>query len=183
MKSSLLASFFLLFFSTALYSDVNQKLFELYQKGMYTEGCNYGYNFFTENRHNEPFVSLLGFSCLKADRIDKLSAVITLLQETPEARSNSAYFALLVMQKKLLMQALYDSKPVVNLKFPTSSHLLSKVFDLYVKNPKSGDRIKEYQDPSDPRLSYKLYPTQSNGRKSIAVDEYYDRILTIHHVY
>jgi hypothetical protein len=174
---------FLLLLSYNLYADVNQKLFELYQKGMYNDACKYGYTLFAQQEHNEPFISLVGFACLKADQIDRLSPVISALVQTPEARANSAYFALIVMQKKLLMRALYDNQPIQNLKFPTSNLLLSKVFDLYVQNPKKNDIIKEYQDPTNPRQSYRLYTTQINGLKSVSIDEYYDKILTVHHVY
>lgn len=170
-------------FAASGWSDPGQKLFELYQQGQYLQGCEYGFERFGEQRSNEPFISLLGFTCLKADKIDKLSPIITLLGDSAEARSNAAYFSLLVMQKKLLMQALYDNKPIANLRFPMSSHTLSKVFDLYVKNPQTAAIVKEYTDPSDGRLSYRLYITQSNGHKTVAVDEYYDKILTVHHVY
>lgn len=173
----------LFLYSCTLSADVNQKLYDLYQKGLYSEACSYGYTYFARNESNEPFISLVGFSCLKADHIDRLSPVMSALSQSPDARANSAYFALIVMQKKLLMQALYDNKPIKNLSFPTSSHLLSKLFVLYVKNPKNNDIIKEYQDPSNSRQSYKLYTTQINGIKSIAIDEYYDKILTVHHVY
>jgi hypothetical protein len=175
--------FIFILLSHYLYADVNQKLFELYQKGLYTEACNYGYSVFARNEQNEPFVSLVGFACLKADQIDRLSPVMSILSQTPDARSNSAYFALIVMQKKLLMRALYDNQPIQNLKFPTSTHVLSKVFALYVQNPKKNDIIKEYQDPMNVRQSYRLYTTQINEQKSIAIDEYYDKILTVHHVY
>jgi hypothetical protein len=174
---------FIFLLTYSLYADVNQKLFELYQKGMYNDACNYGYSLFSQQEHNEPFVSLVGFACLRADQIDRLSPVMSILSQTPDARANGTYFALIVMQKKLLMRALYDNQPVQNLKFPTSNHLISKVFDLYVKNPKKSDIIKEYQDPINPRQDYRLYTTQVNGVKSIAIDEYYDKILTIHHVY
>ncbi|KFN39050.1 MAG: hypothetical protein JU82_08695 [Sulfuricurvum sp. MLSB] len=181
MKSWILIVFFAV--SPLLQADASQKLYDLYQRELYSQGCDYGYQVFTQNKRNEAFVSLLGFSCLKADHIDRLSPVISALHATPDARANSAYFSLLLMQKKLLAQALYDNKPIVNLKFPTSAHLLSKVFELYLKNPKSSDIVKEYTDPLNPRQSYKLYTTDSWGRKSIAIDEYYDKILTIHHVY
>ena len=173
----------LVFVLPSLYADVNQKLFELYQKGMYPQACDYGYSFFSQNKHNEPFISLLGFSCLKADQLDRLSPIISALHQSSDARDNSAYFALLVMQKKLLMLALYDNKPIQNVQFPTSGHLLSKIFDMYIKNPKKSDMIKEYQDLTNPRQSYKLYTTQVDGRNTIAIDEYYDKILTLHHVY
>jgi len=175
--------FLLILFTYSAYADINQKLFALYQKGEYTEGCNFGYTIFEQNKDNEAFVSLVGFTCLKADQIDRLLPVIAILQETPDARSNGAYFSLLVMQKKLLMRALYDNQPIKNLRFPTSGHLLSKIFDMYVNNPQKDAMIKEYSDTQNPRQSFKLYTTSTNGKKSIAVDEYYDKILTIHHVY
>lgn len=177
---------FLIFFwivSTQLGAVNGQKLFELYQKGLYNEACTFGYRFFSPNQSNENYVSLVGFSCLKADQIDKLSPIMSALSQSAEARANSAYFALIVMQKKLLMQALYDNKPIKNLQFPKSGHLLSKVFDLYIKNPQNSSSIKEYQDPTNPRQSFALYTVETNGRKSIAIDEYYDKILTFHHVY
>lgn len=180
MKNS---SLFLFLFASSLYADVSQKLFDLYQKGLYAQGCDYGHKYFSDHKQNETFVSLVGFSCLKADQIDRLVPVISALHETPDARANSAYFTLLLMQKKLLMQSLYDNKPISNLKFPTSGHLLSKVFDLYLKNPKPADIMKDYQDPLNPRQSFRLYTTEANGKKSIAIDEYYDKILTLHHVY
>jgi hypothetical protein len=175
--------FLFLVLTLNLFADARQRLFNLYQQGNYLQACNLGLQGFTYNKNDESYVSLYAFSCLKADIIDRLSAPITTLTQTPEARANASYFAIIVMQKKLLMQAFYDQKPIKNLKFPTSSFLLSKVFDLYVQNPQPSQVIKEYQDLSDNRRTYKLYPTEVNGRKSIAIDEYYDKILTFHHVY
>jgi hypothetical protein len=106
-----------------------------------------------------------------------------LLDQTKEARANASYFSMLVMQKKLLMQSLYDNTPLQSLKFPTSSHLLSRIFILYVKNPQSETTIKEYVESSNPRISYKLYTAELNKHKTVAIDEYYDKILTVHHVY
>jgi hypothetical protein len=180
MKTLLL---FILLVTQQLQANASQKLFDLYQRGLYQQGCDYGYKFLPQYQHNESFISLVGFSCLKADQLEKLSPVVAALDETPESRANAAYFALLIMQKKLLMQALYDHKPLVGLKFPTSGHLLSKVFDLYLRNPKNGEMIKEYSDPINPRQSYRLYTTETNGEKRVAIDEYYDKILTFHHVY
>jgi hypothetical protein len=174
-------AFFILF--STLNADMTEKLFEFYQQGMYNRGCEAGEKYFQAHRTDETYVSLYAFSCLKDDQIDSLALPITLLNKTVEARSNAAYFTLLMMQKKLLIQSLYDNKPLYNLKFPTSSHLLSKIFDFYLKNPKAGEWTKEYQDPANSRQSYKLYTTLKNGRKTIAIDEYYDKILTLHHVY
>lgn len=166
-----------------LMADNKQKLFELYQRGEYVNACNLGFRGLTYFQNDEAYISLYAFSCLKADMIDRLSAPIGALNQTKEARANAAYFAVIQMQKKLLMQALWDNQPIKNLSFPTSEYLLSKIFDLYLKNPQPDQSIKVYTDPLNNRLSYKLYTTVSNGRKSIAVDEYYDKILTMHHVY
>lgn len=165
------------------YAQNGQKIYALYQQGMYREACDLGYRFFAPNQNNESYVSLVGFACLKADQIDRLSPVMSALSETKEARANSAYFSLIVMQKKLLMQALYDNKSLQNLQFPTSSHLISKLFHLYLKNPQLNTSLKEYIDPTNTRQSYKLYTVELNGKKTIAIDEYYDKILTIHHTY
>lgn len=172
-----------LLFTLSSWADTKQKMFNLYQQGNYLQACNLGLQGFSLHKGDEAYISLYAFSCLKADFIDRLSAPITILNQTKEARANSAYFSVIVMQKKLLMQALYDNKPIKNLNFPSSSHLLSKVFDLYLKNPQPTQFIKEYTNPSDIRSSYKLYTTEANGRKSVAIDEYYDKILTFHHVY
>jgi len=177
--------FLLLFmlFTLSSFADARDRLYTLYQQGSYLQACNLGLKGFPYHQNDEAYVSLYAFSCLKSDLIDRLAAPMMTLNQSEEARANSAYFSVILMQKKLLMQALYDNKPIKNLTFPTSSHLLSRVFDLYLKAPQPNRLIKEYKDPSDSRLSYKLYPTQSNGRKSIAIDEYYDKILTLHHVY
>lgn len=174
---------FFLLFSGSLNAGITEKLFEFYQNGMYTRGCAAGLKYFPAHQEEETYVSIYAFSCLKADQIDALLLPMSVLNQTSEARANASYFALIVMQKKLLLQALYDNKPITNLKFPSSSHLLSKLFNLYLKNPKAGELIKEYQDPTNPRQSYKLYTTLNNTHKSIAIDEYYDKILTLHHVY
>jgi hypothetical protein len=168
---------------TLSFADTRQRLFNTYQQGNYLQACNFGEKGFQSHQSDEAYISLYAFSCLKSDSIDRLSGPIMTLTQTKEARANAAYFSVIVMQKKLLMQALFDNKPIKNIALPTSSYLLSKVFDLYSKNPQPNQFIKEYTNPSDARSNYKLYTTESNGRKSIAVDEYYDKILILHHVY
>ncbi|ADR33383.1 hypothetical protein Sulku_0717 [Sulfuricurvum kujiense DSM 16994] len=172
-----------LLLSVSLSADTKQKLFDLYQQGNYLKACNLGVQGLANYPDDEVYISLYAFSCLKADFIDRLAVPIIKLNQTKEARSNASYFSVILMQKKLLMQALYDNKQIKNVKFPTSSYLLSRVFDFYVKDPQPNQLIKEYRDPANARSSYKLYTSVSNGHKSIAIDEYYDKILTLHHVY
>lgn len=175
--------FYIFLFFSSLNAGITEKLFDFYQQGMYSKGCAVGAKYFQEHQEDKTFVSLYAFSCLKDDQIDALALPLTALNQTAEERANAAYFTLLLMQKKFLLQALYDNKPLNNLKFPSSSHLLSKVFDLYLKDPKVAQLTKEYQDSTNPRQTYKLYTTLNKGKESIAIDEYYDKILTLHHVY
>jgi hypothetical protein len=176
-------SLILLGLTLSLYATTASQMLQLYQKGEYNLACDLGAKDLAHFESNEAHLSLYAFSCLKADRIDRLNTPLILLNQTPEARANASYFSMLVMQKKLLMQSLYDNTPLRSLNFPTSSHLLSKVFHLYLQSPQSTKSIKEYIDSANGRNSYKLYTTEFNGKKTIAIDEYYDKILTIHHVY
>ncbi len=173
-------SLILLGLTISLYATTAAQMLQLYQKGEYNLACDLGAKNITRFESNEAQLSLYAFSCLKADRIDRLNTPIILLNQTAEARANASYFSMLVMQKKLLMQSLYDNISFKSSNFPTSSHILSKVFHLYLQSNKI---TKEYVDSSNTRNSYKLYTTEFNGKKTIAIDEYYDKILTIHHVY
>lgn len=169
--------------TSATLADVPNEMIRLYQNGSYLESCALGLKNFKLIQANEAYTSLYAFACLNADKIDRLNTPLKTLNQSAEARTNASYFALLVLQKKLLIQALYDNYPLKTLKLPTSSHLLSKVFDLYSKNKQDSNSLKEYQDPMYPRQSYKLYTIQSSGMKTFAIDEYYDKILTKHHIY
>lgn len=167
----------------SLHADISKQMYQLYQKGAYSQACALGKQHVNQIKSNEASVSLYAFSCLKADQIDALNTPLMILNQSSEARANASYFSLLIMQKKLLLQALYDNYPLTSFKFPTSSHLLSKVFDLYCKDPQPNTVVKEYTDPTNSRLMYKLYTIQFEGAKTLAIDEYYDRILSTHHVY
>ena len=171
------------FLFSSLYADVSNQMLQLYQKGAYAQACALGVQNFKLIQPNEAYTSLYAFSCLNADQIDRLNTPIRTLNQSSEARANASYFSLLIMQKRLLIQALYDGYPLKQLKLPASSHLLSRIFDFYCKNPQTSNTVKEYTHTSNPRQSYKLYTIQVDRVKTFAIDEYYDKILTKHHVY
>jgi hypothetical protein len=166
-----------------LHADTSTQMYQLYQKGDYSASCNLGLQHFKQLESNEAYVSLYAFSCLKADQIDRLNDPIMTLNQTKESRSNASFFALLVLQKKLLTQSLLDNYAIKSLKLPSSSHLISKLFTFYQNDPQAQNTIKEYIDSVNPRISYKLYAIEIIGKKTIAIDEYYDKILTLHHIY
>ena len=94
----LISSFFVIF----AFADIKSSLYHLYQDKQYEEACKEGLKVFQEYRKDEEFVSLYAFSCLNADYINRLLIPMSILKLTSESRENSAYFATITMQKKLL---------------------------------------------------------------------------------
>lgn len=172
-----------LFSCIILYADIPSQMLMLYQKGAYSDACSIGKKNWNKIQTSEQQVSLYAFSCLNADQIDRLNFPISVLNETAESRANASYFSLLILEKKLLIQALYDNLNIKSLKLPASSNLLSRVFNFYSKNPQLSNSIKEYSDNTNSRQTYKLYTVQISAYKTFAIDEYYDNILTKHHIY
>lgn len=166
-----------------LYASSASLMYQLYQKGDYSSSCEVGFTHLKAFQSNEGYLSLYAFSCLKADQLERLATPMALLSNSTEARANASYFAMVLFQKELLVHALYDNYPLKSITLPVSSHLLSRVFSLYCANPQSGVGIKEYADPTNAHQTYKIYRLEVKGKKTIAIDEYYDKILTLHHIY
>lgn len=164
--------------------DIKQNLFTLYQNKKFEKVCTQGFNNFQRYKQDEEFVSLYAFGCLYSDYIDRLSIPITTLKFSKEARANSAYFAVILMQKKLLYHALIDGYDLSQYVLPSTDYVLSKVFDLYIKLGKHDPRnFYLFDDTTDDKLSYKLY-LETDGRvKKMVIEEYYDTIILKRHVY
>jgi len=176
---------FLIFaLSLSLYADIKQNMFNLYQNKKYEDVCNMGFNNFKDHKRDEEFVSLYALSCLKSDYIDRLAVPTALLKSSREARANSAYFSVILMQKKLLYHALVDNYDLSSFRLPTTDYVLSKVFDLYSKLGKHQPRaFYLFEDPDDPKLTYKLYLTRDYKLDKIVIEEFYDTITIKRHVY
>jgi len=159
-------------------------LFELYQKGRYLEACDKGVKMLGKHTTDEKFVSVYAFSCLNADKIDRLALPIILLKGSKEARKNAAYFSAILLQKNLLISALENDEKLSDLSLPTTDYALSKVFDLYVRGTyKRRNRIYVFPDPEDKRRVYKLTFLPDERTPKIIIEEYYDTILTEQHTY
>jgi len=180
MKTLLL--FFFLIIS--LHADLKKEMYYLYQNKKFEEVCNQGFENFNTYRDDEDFVSLYAFGCLNSDYIDRLSIPIAMLKFSKESRANSAYFSIIFMQKKLLLHALIDHYPLYSLDLPTTDYVLSKIFDLYASLGKHEPRtFYLFDDPNDPKLSYKLYLEKDDKLSKIIIEEYYDAISIKRHVY
>lgn len=173
-----------LFMTLSLYADIKQNMFNLYQNQKYENVCSIGFNNFNQFRKDEEFVSLYAFSCLNSDYIDRLSIPIAILKYTPESRANSAYFSVILMQKKLLYHALIDHYNLSSLELPTTDYVLSKVFDLYANLGEHDARaFYLFEDKNDKKLTYKLYLTKDETLSKIVIEEFYDTINIKRHVY
>ncbi len=174
----------MLFLTLSLYADIKEKMFNLYQNKKYEAVCTLGFDNFSNNKKDEEFVSLYAFSCLNSDYIDRLSIPIALLKVSKEARANSAYFSIILMQKKLLYHALVDNYDLSEFSLPTTDYVLSKVFDFYSKIGKHKPRVFYlFQDPQDSKLTYKFYLAKDYKFNKMVIDEFYDTINIKRHIY
>lgn len=163
---------------------MQDKVFKLYQKKEYKQACKLGSKNLYKNKKNENFLSLYGFSCLKSGYIDKLSYPISALKSSKEARSNSAYFSVILMQKKLLYHSLVDGYSLKKLNLPTTDYILSKVFDMY--SNVSQDEKKEiynFEDSKDSKRTYKLYLIQDGTITKMIIEELYNNRSIKKHIY
>jgi len=174
----------LLFLSIHLYADIKQNMFDLYQNSKYEDVCSIGFDNFNRYRKDEEFISLYAFSCLNSDYIDRLAIPIAILKSSKEARANSAYFSVILMQKKLLYHALVDNNDLSKLDLPTTDYVLSRVFELYthigVHEPRA---FYLFDDPLNSKLKYKLYLVKEAGLSKMVIEEFYDTITIKRHVY
>ena len=95
----------------------------------YNQVCEKGSSLYYGGYADENFVSLVGVSCAKVDRINVLGMFQRSLVSTKSSRENASYFSTLILQKRLIYQFMIDGLVLSNLKLPASNHLLSRVFE------------------------------------------------------
>ncbi|MEA3228642.1 MAG: hypothetical protein U9P38_06205, partial [Campylobacterota bacterium] len=174
----------ILIISINLFGSLKESMFTLYQNKQYKKACIKGASQFNKFRNNEGLISLYGFSCLKANFIDKLSIPIVILKKSKDARSNAAYFSIILMQKKLLYRSLLDGEDISSLNLPTTKHIFSKVFDLYSKLKNSSSQ-NSYTliDEEDKDIMYKLYTQKHKKSYLIVIEEFYKNLQVKKHIY
>ncbi|MEA1891473.1 MAG: hypothetical protein U9N33_02035 [Campylobacterota bacterium] len=174
----------ILIISLNLYANIKQDMFNLYENKKYENVCDMGFNNFKRYKRDEEFVSLYAFACLESDYIDRLAIPISVLKYSREARANSAYFSIILMQKKLLYHALIDNYDLSSLDLPTTDYILSKVFDFYADLGEHESRtFYLFEDKIDKKLTYKLYLMKEEKLSKIVIEEFYDTITIKRHVY
>lgn len=163
-----------------LFGSDSSRLYSFYQNGQYLQACNEGVKKLGKHRSDEKYISLYAFSCLQADKIDRLALPIIMLKHSKEARKNAAFFSTIFLQKNLLISALETGQSLKSLNLPTTGYILSTIFDLFSK----GDYTLQHNaylftDPKNPRQTYKMYHNDSG----LFIEEYYDTIMTKQHHY
>ncbi len=166
----------------SLQANSKNEIVSLFKTQQYKEACLKGLSIIDEYSRDEDFMTLYAFSCLNSDYIDRLNLPIAKLKFSKEARSNAAYFSVILMQKKLLLYSMIDGYDISDLKLPSTDFILSKVFDLYIKVPMRKS-FYLFDDPKKQKVSYKLYLKKERGVNKMVIEEFYDKIMTKQHFY
>ena len=167
-----------------LHASELEDLYNLYSKKQYAKACHLGLKVFNNYKKNSKFLMLYGFSCLKADYIDRLAVPMTGLRHTKTERANASYFATIILQKKLLYHALLDDVDISHLKLPKTDYILSRVFDMYTKKQYNKVDEKYYFKPKKGQnLLYVLYIEYGRGAPKMVIEERLDDNLIKKHRY
>ena len=143
----------------------------------YESVCKYGINHF--QKHNENFLSLIGYACIKSDNLFYLPAIINNLKYTKNGRKNSIYFATLLLEKKLLASFVLDNININYFRFPLLNHPISIVItNIINKNYKkeNGILIINYKNKI-----YKVYGNIKNAK--VFINIYQNNMLQQSHWY
>ena len=169
---------------TISYANAKKDMYELYKSKKFSQACNIGLNNFSNYANDESYISLYAFSCLETNFIDRLAIPIIKLKFTPQGRANSAYFSVILMQKKLLYHSLIDGYDLSSFNFPSTKHIISKVFDAYTSLGKHNQKkYYIFQDKNDKLLKYKLYLIKPNKLKKMVIEEIYNNKIIKKHTY
>lgn len=138
----------------------------------YNKVCEKGSRLYYGGYTDENFVSLVGVSCAKVDRINILGMLQRSLVSTSASRENASYFSTLILQKRLVYQFMIDDLDVSHLKLPSSSHLLSRVFEqLSLNNYKILSSSPKLIEINNAGRKYILSVSDDEPKK-VLVDEY-----------
>ena len=174
---------FMIFVPYFLFSSNLSNLYKSYEKQEYKKACNYANKYFYKkiNKNNEKYLTLYGLACLETDYINRIAIPMVRLYGTANARANASYFSTILLQKQLLLQALIDKKPIVDLHLPKTNFILSKIFSLYIKSKfVLKNDIYKFQDEKKENTEYRLYIENSDKNKKYMIIDIYKDEKFIH---
>ena len=168
---------FILMTTLFLFSSNLSKLYTMYEGQEYVKACDYAHKYYSkkENKSNEKYVTLYGLSCLETDKINRIAIPMIELKNSTTARENASYFSTILLQKQLLKQAIVDGKKIDDLHLPTTTFILSKIFNLFVnKKYVLKDDIYRFQDEKNKEKMYKLYVDKSEKKSMYMIIDIYE---------
>jgi len=172
----------LLMTTAFLFSSNLSTLYKLYEKQEYDKACDYALkNFYKKrNKSSEKYITLYGLSCLETDKIDRIATPMLRLRMTKDARANASYFSTILLQKKLLFQALVDNISLNDLHLPHTTFIISKIFNLFVNKEYSlKEGVYTFKDKEKKEMKYQLYiETDKKNEKFMIIDIYKDDKFT-----
>lgn len=175
--------FTLLLTTAYLFSSNLSTLYKLYEKQEYTKACDYAVKHFDKkrNKNSDQYLTLYGLSCLETDKIYRIATPMLRLNSSKNARANSAYFSTILLQKKLLFQALVDKISLKNLQLPRTNFILSKIFTLFIheKYVLKAD-VYTFKDEKKEDLKYQLYIEENKKKEKIMIIDIYKDDKFIH---
>ncbi|MBR8464051.1 hypothetical protein KDD93_05625 [Campylobacter sp. faydin G-24] len=104
-----------------------------FSAGEYKKVCSNAVESYFKKSDDEEIMSLYGMACLKLHEINRLAAPMFKLVRNKQSRENAAYFADILLKKKLLYHAVIDDVDISYIRLPRSDYILSFIFDKFVK--------------------------------------------------
>ena len=165
-----------------LFSSNLSSLYKQYENQEYQKACDYGrkYLFKNANIDNEKYLTLYGLSCLETDKIERISIPMIHLKTTKNFRANASYFSTILLQKNLLFQALIDKKSIKDLHLPSTTFVLSKIFNLFIEEKFIlNNGVYKFEDNTKENVKYQLYIEETKkDKKYMIIDIYKDEKFT-----
>lgn len=179
--------FIVVLMSPYLFSSNLSTLYKLYEKQEYNKACDYAVKHFNKkrNKNSEEYLTLYGLSCLETDKIYRIATPMLRLKSTKDARANAAYFLTILLQQKLLFQALIDGTTLTDLHLPRTNFIISKIFRLFVKKDyEVKNEVYIFKDEVKNDMEYRLYIEENHeNKKFMIIDLYKDGKFTHRHRY
>jgi len=154
--------FLLTLLTSLLFCSNLSDIYKLYENQEYEKGCDYGAKYYSKNIDNENYMTFYGLSCLETNSLNRVAQPMVKVGSSKELRETASYFATILLQKQLLRQFLVDGKKLSNLKLPKTDFVLSRIFNLFVKE---AYRLKEdtylLQDSDKKDIRYEVYIKKS----------------------
>ena len=167
--------FFIVCYAIAL---TKQEIYYMYQQKKFKKTCYNGISLIYKYKEDENFKSIVALSCVNADMINAAIKISKSMTKTKIGRHNASYIGSLFLIKKLLLQVVWDNIDISNLSLPTSSHILSIVFE----NISHKNFIKSNNEYII-KANKKEYHLSKYGNYKFIIKIYQNNILINKHIY